>query len=435
MRIKLSTSFAIDAEEEPWKTEGLRLAVFGQPGSGKSYLALLIAEQFLEQGGTIIAFEPRTEWEGLKAGFGEVLAVGGPYADVPLDVGSAKSYAEAVVKNGLSLVFNTGEIEDEEELVRFAEGFTARLLRLEEAEHRPILLVLEEAQDYLPRTAEGRIAPPWVFKRMIRRFKEVYQQGRKLGVSAMLISQRPQEVNFTCRTLSNLTFMGKFSATDLSYIEREIVKWLPTKVDVRVLLALKPGEFLAIASSGVERVAVTEPRKTPHLAETPSFTSKPKPVAVEEATRMLAESIRRTIEARRREEDELARLKGLLRERDRLIEELRERLRELEIALKAKEAIVASLEVKAKPVTVETSPAAPERRLKTAVLEEVKRGLPAYERRIVEFLEKYPCVEFTRYQLATALKLGPRSSRLTTAISRLRRLGLIPDKGKIRLLP
>ena len=45
MRLKLSEDFVIDGGCEPWRTEGLRICVFGGPGSGKSYTAALLAEQ------------------------------------------------------------------------------------------------------------------------------------------------------------------------------------------------------------------------------------------------------------------------------------------------------------------------------------------------------------------------------------------------------
>jgi len=66
MKFRLAENFFINSDEEPWRTEGLRICLFGGPGSGKSWNAQLIAEQFLQQGGTLVAFQPRDEYYTLK---------------------------------------------------------------------------------------------------------------------------------------------------------------------------------------------------------------------------------------------------------------------------------------------------------------------------------------------------------------------------------
>jgi hypothetical protein len=146
MKFKLSDSFEMDSSKFPWSVEGLRIGFFGMPGSGKGHTCAIFIEQFLEQGGTVVIFEPRYEWETLKQKF-PVQVAGGPYADVPLVPSQYRLYAEAVAKNGISIIFNTGDLE-EEELVKFAEGFIKWILKLEETTRRPIMLVIEESQEY-----------------------------------------------------------------------------------------------------------------------------------------------------------------------------------------------------------------------------------------------------------------------------------------------
>ena len=79
MKFKLSNRFAVDSEVEPWSNEGLRICLFGGSGSGKSWTACLFVEQWLAQGGTVVIFEPRAEYQTLKQKF-DVLVVGGPFA-------------------------------------------------------------------------------------------------------------------------------------------------------------------------------------------------------------------------------------------------------------------------------------------------------------------------------------------------------------------
>lgn len=69
MKLKLSSNFIIDSEQQPWDVEGLRISLFGGPGSGKSWTAALLAEQWLSQVGTVVIFEPRSEYHTLKEKF------------------------------------------------------------------------------------------------------------------------------------------------------------------------------------------------------------------------------------------------------------------------------------------------------------------------------------------------------------------------------
>lgn len=331
MRFKFSEDFTIDTSEEPWKSEGLRVGLFANPGAGKSYNAALLVEQWLDQGGTIIIFEPRAEWHTLKQKY-PVQVVGGPFnQDVPLVASEPRLYAEAVIEQGVSMVFYTGDIEDEEELVKFVTSFINRLLRLQEKIHRPILLVLEETQEYAPRTPSGHIAPPWVYNRMIKALKDCFTQGRKLNVCPVALSQRPQEVNFTIRQLCNFTWFGGFSAQDVGYLDKEVfVHFRKNGVDVsaRDLLGVPSGEWLVITGRQTHRVKVTEKRKTPHGADTPTLEYvQPVSEDIKRVVSDLGEQLKKMLEKRAAEESEIEKLKRKNRQLEKHVEDLENKLR------------------------------------------------------------------------------------------------------------
>ena len=272
MKFRFSNDFVVDSDVEPWRREGLRIAMLGGPGSGKSWNNSLIAEQFLTQSGTLVAFQPRDEYYTLKEKF-DVLSVGGVQAkDMEFALTSPSIYAKAVVEDGISMIFYTSAATDEEKLIDWVSRFIRHLLNYQERHKRPLLLVLEEAQEYAPRTASGHVAPPWVYNRMIKAFKDCFTQGRKLNIMAIASSQRPQELNFTIRQLANLTFYGNFAAQDISYIEKECLKPYKDKgikLDANELLALPQGKWLIIVGKRSRFITVTEPRLTKHGAETP----------------------------------------------------------------------------------------------------------------------------------------------------------------------
>ena len=331
MRFKFSEDFVVDTSEEPWKSEGLRVGFFANPGAGKSFNAALLIEQWLDQGGAVIVFEPRAEWHTLKQGY-PIQVVGGPFnQDVPLVASEPRLYAEAVVEQGISMVFYTGDIEDEEELVKFVTSFINRLLRLQEKIHRPILLVLEETQEYAPRTTSGHIAPPWVYSRMIKALKDCFTQGRKLNVCPVAISQRPQEVNFTIRQLCNLAWFGGFSAQDVGYLDKEVFVHFRrngVEVSARDLLGVPSGEWLVIVSRLTYRVKVTEKRKTPHGADTPTLEYvQPVSSAVKDVVSKLGEQLKAMLEKRAAEESELEKAKSKIRSLEHTVEDLRGKLK------------------------------------------------------------------------------------------------------------
>lgn len=318
MKFKFSQDLVIDSEVEPWSVEGIRLGFFGAPGSGKSYGAAVFIEQFLEQGGTLALFQPRAEWHTLREIF-PLTIVGGPYLqDIPLIHEEAKLYAEAVVKDGISMVLYTGDIEEEDKLVAFAESFVRNILRLEETVKRPVLLVLEETQEYAPRSSQGHIAPPWVYNRMIKQFKDCFTQGRKLGVNPVCISQRPQEVNYTIRQLCNLVFYGKFAAQDISYIDKECLRAYRDKgLEIRGerLLDLQKGQWISIGPGFAKQITIPPLRKTKHGADTPRLEYvAPLTSAVQATVTDLSKRLTEMLEKRKTEESELEKAKRKISE-------------------------------------------------------------------------------------------------------------------------
>jgi len=429
----LADDFEIDSDAEPWRTEGLRICLFGGPGSGKSWNAQLIAEQFLKQGGTIVAFQPRDEYYTLKEKF-DLLSVGGVHAkDMDFAPTAPSVYARGIVEHGISMVFYTTDVENEEKLVDFISRLINHILKYQERVKRPVLLILEECQEYCPRSLSGHVVPSWVLSRMVKSFRDCFLQGRKLNVSAIAISQRPQEVNFTIRQLANLTFYGKFAPQDISYVDKECLKWYRERgiqVDTSSLLGLKPPRWLVIYGSEARFIDVTQPRMTKHAAITPKLEYiAPREERVAKTVSQLAEEIQRIMERERLEESELEKSRRRVRELEKQLSEAHDRIHHLEAALEMSKKLKIEVEPVKVPVSGAPTPAQP------SVPQEIVANLPAYERQIYDYLTRYRGIGFTRVQLAAALKLGKRSSRLSLALRRLRELGLVEERhGKLRIV-
>ena len=105
--------------------------------------------------------------------------------------------------------------------------------------HRPLLIVMEEAHNYLHEKSEG-IAPGVV--------QRIVKEGRKYGIGAMIVSQRPSEINPTVLSQCGTFFALRLAnATDRSHISAA----LPDNLDglTNMLPILRTGEAIIVGES------------------------------------------------------------------------------------------------------------------------------------------------------------------------------------------
>lgn len=104
---------------------------------------------------------------------------------------------------------------------------------------RPLLLVLEEAHRYLSKSESG------LAKTMVQR---IAKEGRKFGVGAMLVSQRPSEIDETilsqCGTIISLRINN---STDRGIVKSAISEGLAGIVDT--LPVLRTGEAIIVGEA------------------------------------------------------------------------------------------------------------------------------------------------------------------------------------------
>lgn len=334
MKFKLSSSITINSNEFPFSKEGLRIGIYGQSGSGKSYIAAFAyIEPFLEQKGTVVIFQPRAEWYTLKEKFQQVVVVGGDYLkDLDVLPGESEVYAEAIVNEGVSMVIHTGDFEDQEKQIKFVVGLIRRVMRLQEGKkegRRPIMFVFEEGHEYAPLSAKGAFVPPWIFNTMIKTVNDVFSGGRKLNITSLLISQRPQQLNFAIRQLINISHFGVFSSQDIKYLKKEVFPAFEDKgikIESNRLLDLKDGEWLVV-SRKAEFIHTNIKRKTTHGADTPNLDYvAPQSSQIKGAVSDLGERLKELLSKSEEEQSEVQNLKSTIKRRDEKISEIERKL-------------------------------------------------------------------------------------------------------------
>lgn len=105
--------------------------------------------------------------------------------------------------------------------------------------HRPLLVVMEEAHNYLNDNFKG------IASSVVQR---IVKEGRKYGIGAMIVSQRPSEINSTILSQCGTFFaMRLANATDRGHISSA----LPDNLDglTNMLPILRTGEAIIVGES------------------------------------------------------------------------------------------------------------------------------------------------------------------------------------------
>ena len=132
-------------------------------------------------------------------------------------------------------------------------------------QRQPIALAYEEAHNYIPRVpAKTSFARAAV--------ERVAKEGRKYGVSAMVISQRPSELSETVLAqCGNMVVMRVNNPDDQTYIARVVGDHFAALVDV--LPIMRPGEGFIIGDAVLMplRTLIDLPERTPRSADVDFF--------------------------------------------------------------------------------------------------------------------------------------------------------------------
>lgn len=129
----------------------------------------------------------------------------------------------------------------------------------------PVLLVFEEAHNYLPSGGTGSSAA----RRTVER---IAKEGRKYGVSCMIVSQRPAEVSETILSqCNNYVILRLTNPVDQNYVRRLVPDAFAGLIEV--LSSLRQGEALLVgdAVSMPSRVQVDFPNPEPDSADIKFF--------------------------------------------------------------------------------------------------------------------------------------------------------------------
>lgn len=170
-------------------------AILGKRGGSKTYCPSVLVEEVLKAHLQVVVADPLGVWWGLRTaadgsgpGLGNVVILGGPHGDVPLDPAAGELLADLVVDEGLSIVLDLKELSKTQTRT-FMTAFAERLYRRKRPEGEPVHLLLYEADTFVPQRYGAGDA------RMFGAFDDLVRKGRASGIGVTLISQRSAKIN------------------------------------------------------------------------------------------------------------------------------------------------------------------------------------------------------------------------------------------------
>lgn len=254
-------------------------ADFGKRGRGKSNLLGCMLETFARRKQSFVVLDPPDAHWGIRYAVNEdgkpcgpsgldVLIVGGPHPDVPLDPNGGKELAQIIVQGDVSCVICLKSLGYTQQQ-RFCADFGEELFRINQT---PRHIAFEEAHNFMPQNLKFDEQ-----KRVLYSMLKIITDGRGAGLGFTLASQRPAEVNKTAlEEVDNFFAFGMIGPNDLDQISR----WFKHHVgkDKEKLLSiiddiaqLKPGECWFLSPEWMKEIVKFKARlrTTYHAGRTP----------------------------------------------------------------------------------------------------------------------------------------------------------------------
>lgn len=309
---------------------GNNTVIMADPRKGKSYTAAKVCEELCRQGLPFIILDPEGEYYSLREKF-TVLVVGvGKEENCDISVGD--EHAEILVRQFLSsripVILDLSAPDVDEEVIHgFLAEFMDSLIMLEASERLPCLVVIDEADEYIPeRGHKPRSIDYSAFSKLVKK-------GGKRGIGTIIISHRPTWVaKDLLAKCQNWILMSQTYKDDLVRIEDL------TRIPLKTLMGLKErrvGEALMYGAITKDKpiIVMCLARATTHIGTTPEI--KPQFVERPELLGVLASFRKELSQITTRREHEMSEAEKLtqrVKDLGKAIQEKDERIKMLETA-------------------------------------------------------------------------------------------------------
>jgi len=195
--LQISTDLAL-----PLEAQTRTFVVYGGKGRGKSNFGAVVCEEFYRAGLKFFVIDPLDVFWGLRHGKQkdeqgiDVVILGGPHGDLPIEAGAGSTTADFVVDEPVSVVVvmrhATGKMWTSGERIRFTRDFVRRLFERQGESRQPLHLIIDEAGRFVPQQMPARAVD---IAECVGAIEELVEWGRNVGVGVTLITQRSAKMN------------------------------------------------------------------------------------------------------------------------------------------------------------------------------------------------------------------------------------------------
>ncbi len=252
----LARDVRLNLDGDRFRTQGLRLAVIGSSGSGKSYTLAVLAEEIHRVGLPFVVVDQDEEYYSLTTLPG-VHRVGSD--TYPLRVSHPERVADFVLQEGAAVVFDVAEMGPLAQRETYAAFARAFYLRATEARRRCFLLI-DEAHELAPQSkARGaEESSEWTVR--------IARRGRKRGIFLVVATQRPSALSKDVLSQTNARLLGRLEIEqDFDAVRR----YLAHHITFDQLRRLEAGEFVIDVAGARTMLVKVRQRRTRDCGMTP----------------------------------------------------------------------------------------------------------------------------------------------------------------------
>lgn len=254
---------AVDAQE---LVTG-RTCIIAQSGAGKSWSIAVICEQLLQARVGFCLIDTEGEYSSLRDRFHLLWIGSGEDCDIDIERANIRELMHNAICSRTAVIFDVSETDMREKVTLLADV----LYDLESELKKPFLLIVEEADKFIPQSGES-----------IKKVEEISRRGRKRGLGMLVATQRPSLVTKNVLSQCNNQIIGKLSIeNDL----KAVGLFFSSRKEVAELAELEPGEFFVMGGLSREKVKMRfRDRLCEHRGLTPKLVPA-RPVRPAEAPR------------------------------------------------------------------------------------------------------------------------------------------------------
>lgn len=231
-----------------------RTCVIAQSGAGKSWGIAVLCEHLCRSYIGFCLIDTEGEYFSLKDRFPIIWIGSDESCDYDIESVDLHSIMREAIISSRFIVFDVSEVDMRVK----ATALVNILYELESELRRPFLLIVEEADKFIPQSRDS-----------IKMIEEISRRGRKRGLGLLVATQRPSLVQKNVLSQCNNQIIGKLTIdNDLKAVSH----FFDSRKEVEELITLDPGEFFVMGGLVREKTLMKfGERETQHRGVTPQI--------------------------------------------------------------------------------------------------------------------------------------------------------------------